>query len=385
MHRSSFGAAGPLLGAVLLLAACGSPAPTNPAAPPTAVPAATAGKPPPPTSVPPTPVPVQAPPAPAGALKLRLGLTTSPPPPQPNALLWLARDRGYYQAEGLDVELQEVPATPSVVTALRTGDIDVGSIATQDALSLTAANALQLRAIGSHEAQNHFVIVARDGINSVADLKGKSFGIARPGSVDDSLSRLVLTAQGLEPASMTFVAVGAPNLRIQAILAGQLDATTTSVGNWVTLQNQKGIHLLVDEETYFAAAPIVQKVTVVKAEMLTEKVDALRRFSLALIKASRFFASNKQAWVEAMQPRRPDVSVGDLDDVWEQTRGSWPVNGGLNPDQLQKTADFLYGTDDFKSLPRLELSAWVELGLLDSILKVTGVEPTLDPPGREIP
>ena len=382
MLRGWSSAAGVVLGALLVLAACGSPVPASPTAAP---PAAETARPAAPAPPQPTPAQVQVPPAPAGALKLRLGLTTTPPPPQPNAILWLARDRGYYQAEALDVDLQEVQATPSVVTAMRTGDLDVGSIATQDVLSLAAANALQLRAIGSQEAQNHFVVVARDGINSVADLKGKHFGIARPGSVDDSLTRLVLSAQGLDPAGMTFVAVGAPNLRIQAILAGQLDATTTSVGNWVTLQNQKGIHVLVDEKTYFAAAPIVQKVTVVTAETLAQKAEALRRFNLALIKASRYFASNKQAWIEAMQARRPDVSAADLADIWEQTRGSWPVNGGLNPDQLQKTADFLYATDDFKALPRLELAAWAHVGLLDGILRVTGVDPTLDSPGRAIP
>lgn len=394
MKCRSFGA-GVVVSAVMLLAACGAPqVPPPPAATPTAAvqapttappAAATAAKPPAPTAVPPTPVPVQAPQAPAGALKLHLGLTTSPPPPQPNAVLWLARDRGFYQAEGLDVDLQEVQATPSVVTAMRTGDIDVGSIATQDVLSLTAANALQLRAIGSQEGQTHFVVVARDGINSVDDLKGKSFGIARPGSVDDSLSRLVLSAQGLDPANMTFVAVGAPNLRIQAILAGQLDATTTSVGNWVTLQNQKGIHLLVDEKTYFAAAPIVQKVTVVTSDTLQQKSEALRRFTTALIKASRYFANNKQAWIEAMQARRPDVNVADLGAIWEQTRGSWPVNGGFNPDQYQKTVEFLYATDDFKALPSIELSSWAVTGLVDGVLEQLGVDATLDPPGRAIP
>ena len=397
MKRRSFGA-GVIVSAALLMAACGAPpVPVSPtvqaptaavqAPAPTGAPAAAtaAAKPAAPTAVPPTPVAVQAPTAPAGALKLHLGLTTSPPPPQPNAVLWLARDRGFYQAEGLDVDLQEVQATPSVVTAMRTGDIDVGSIATQDVLSLTAGNALQLRAIGSQEGQTHFVVVAREGINSVDELKGKSFGIARPGSVDDSLSRLVLSAQGLDPSSMTFVAVGAPNLRIQAMLAGQLDATTTSIGNWVTLQSQKGIHLLVDEKTYFAAAPIVQKVTVVKADALQQKPEALRRFTAALIKASGYFANDKQAWIEAMQARRPDVSVGDLGGIWEQTRGSWPVNGGFNPDQYQKTAEFLYATDDFKALPRLELSTWAATGLVDSVLKELGVDSTLDPPGREIP
>jgi ABC-type nitrate/sulfonate/bicarbonate transport system substrate-binding protein len=46
-------------------------------------------------------------------LKLRLGMASTPAPPLPNSVNWLAKDLGFYQREGLDVELIEFNGTRS--------------------------------------------------------------------------------------------------------------------------------------------------------------------------------------------------------------------------------------------------------------------------------
>ena len=74
-------------------------------------------------------------------LKLRVGLASSPVPPLPNSVNWLAKDLGFYQREGLDVELIELQGTPLAMAAMISGDIDVGNIATSEAIRLTAAKA----------------------------------------------------------------------------------------------------------------------------------------------------------------------------------------------------------------------------------------------------
>src|SRR5258708_1590278 len=91
---------------------------------------------------------MSAPAAPAASttpIKLRVGVAVTPPPALPESALWLARDLGFYQKEGLDVEIVEVDATPSVVTAMRTGDVDVGDINYEDVIRLTATKALEMR------------------------------------------------------------------------------------------------------------------------------------------------------------------------------------------------------------------------------------------------
>src|SRR4051794_38111011 len=101
-------------------------------------------------------------------MRLRLGLG-SPLALLPNSVLWLAKDGGFYQREGLDVELQEVQGTPSVITAMSTGDVDVGNFSPEDVIKLTATNTLALRVIHSAGDTNFFIIVARDSNTSLAE------------------------------------------------------------------------------------------------------------------------------------------------------------------------------------------------------------------------
>ena len=56
--------------------------------------------------------------APKDVMQLRVGTATSPAPALPESTLWLARDLGFYQKEGLDVEIVETTATPSGLAPL---------------------------------------------------------------------------------------------------------------------------------------------------------------------------------------------------------------------------------------------------------------------------
>ncbi|HTD80311.1 MAG TPA: ABC transporter substrate-binding protein [Chloroflexota bacterium] len=322
--------------------------------------------------------------APKEAIKLRVGVATSPAPALPEATLWLARDLGFYQKEGLDVEITEVNATPSLITALRAGEIDIGDINSEDVIRLTASKDLEMRTINSASGRNFFMIVGKDSLGSILELQGKSFAIARVGSQDHTLSAKVMAAKGLQPDAVNYVAVGAPNLRAQALVAGQIDATTMSLGTWVTVQNQKNIKVLVNVDDYFNALPLANKGNAVTMKVLAEKPEALRRFTAALIKTSRYLAQNKPGWVDAMAKLRPDITRGDLDYLWDQFGSSWAVNGQLNLTTYQASTDFLYETGTFNDAPRIDARDWADTQFVDAVLKDIGVAPNADDPGRAI-
>jgi NitT/TauT family transport system substrate-binding protein len=317
-------------------------------------------------------------------IKLRIGTATTPPPALPESTLWLARDMGYYQKEGLDAEITEVQATPSVIAAMRSGEVDVGNINSEDVIRLTASKDLEMRTINSSNGRNFFMIVGKSSIGSVLELTGRSFAIARVGSQDHALSTKVLAAKGVSPDGLSFVAIGQPNVRAQALVAGQVDATTMSLATWVTVQDEKGIKVLVNADDYFSAVPLVNKGNAVTTKVLAEKPEALRRFTAAIIKASRYFAENKQAWVDGMARLRPEIARSDLEYLWDQFGASWAVNGQLNVNDYQKSTDFLYDSGAFNDAPRIEAKDWTTSQFVDTVLKDIGVYPKLDDPGRPI-
>jgi NitT/TauT family transport system substrate-binding protein len=322
--------------------------------------------------------------APKDVIKLKIGTATTPPPALPESTLWLARDLGFYQKEGLDVELIEATATPSVIAAMRSGDVDVGNINSEDVVRLTATKDLEMRTINSSNGRNFFMIVGKTSIGSVNELPGKSFAVSRVGGQDHALSTKVLAARNIAPDRLNYVSIGAPNVRAQALVANQVDATTMSLATWVTVQNETGIKVLVNADDYFAAVPLVNKGNAVTTKILAEKPEALRRFTAAIIKASRYFADNKAGWVEAMAKLRADIARPDLEYLWDQFGASWAVNGQLNLNDYQKSTDFLYETGTFEGAARIEAKAWADTQFVDAVLKDLGVYPKVDDPGRPI-
>lgn len=320
----------------------------------------------------------------AGA-KLRLGLATSPAPALPNSVLWLAKDLGFYKREGLDVELIELRGTPSVIKAMRTGDVDVGNVSTSKVVGLVARKTLGLRAIHSPDSKLYFLIASQKGLNSAAELKGKTFGIGRVGSLDHSMSMNVLTALGVNPDDLKLVAVGKPSVRAKALVGGRMDATTVSLATWVTIKGEKGVKVLLDPDKYYAAAPIVLKVNAVTDKVLKGKPGELQRFTAAIIKTSRHFAENKEAWVDAIAKRRSDLDRRDVTDLWKTFKTSWAVNGLMNLKLYGKTADFLYNkTGWFKKVPKIGVRDWADTQFVDKVLREIGVYSKFDDPGRAV-
>ena len=98
--------------------------------------------------------------------------------------------------------------------------------------------------------------------------------------------------------------MGVPTTRAQALVGGRVDATAMSVGSWVSIQKEPGVKILVDHNTFFENATVVEKVNAATAKVIEEKPEQLRRFTAAIVKTARHFAENQEAWVAAITKRR---------------------------------------------------------------------------------
>jgi len=185
---------------------------------------------------------------------------------------------------------------------------------------------------------------------------------------------------GTDPDKVQYVGVGQPADRASALMAGAIDATTVSIGVWLSMPKKDGLHVLVDQATYYAGAPVVAKVNVVRDDVLQSKRAEITAVTTAIIKASRDFATNPKMWVDAMVVARPDVARSDLEALAEAFKYSWSVNGGLNKDDLQTTTNTDYEGPDYKDLRKVSFDEWVDLSIIQSVLKSVGVSPLSDKP-----
>jgi NitT/TauT family transport system substrate-binding protein len=323
-------------------------------------------------------------PTPEPILKLRIADGVSPPAALPQSVLSLAAQQGFFLKEGLDAEIISVNGTPSIITAMRSGDVDIGIINSSDVIKLQAQKTLEMRVIGSPNGRNFWMIVSRDNIGSLNELRGQAYAISRVGSEDHALAMTVMRAKGVDSSEVNFLALGIPNIRVQALVANQIAATTTTVGTWVTIQHAPGVKVLVQPDDFWNTAPLMSNTSAATVGVVRDKAEALRRYTRAMLQTARYYAQHKEEWVRDMGTLRPDIQANDLSDLWDQFKTAWAVNGQLNLSTFQKTSDYLYATDDFKEVSRIEVREWVDTQFVDAALAQLGVYAGIDDPGRTV-
>jgi NitT/TauT family transport system substrate-binding protein len=112
---------------------------------------------------------------------------------------WMAKEIGAYEKYGIDTELIYISSGPTVVQALLGGDVTGGIAATNAVIAAVLRGAPLVSVVSTANRPYHRFWV-RPEITRIEDLKGKTVGVTRFGSVTDNLTRMVLKKYGLENA-----------------------------------------------------------------------------------------------------------------------------------------------------------------------------------------
>lgn len=144
----------------------------------------------------------------------------------------VAKERGFYREEGLDVELVAMPAAVAV-KALIGKNVDFATAA--GAAIPPVLRGAPLRFLFTTFTRPMYWLYADPRIRSLSDLKGKKVGVSSLGSGPDSLLRDLLKKHGLEGGQdVTIMPIGAGTARFVALKAGSVDAAMLSIpGNFM--------------------------------------------------------------------------------------------------------------------------------------------------------
>ena len=113
--------------------------------------------------------------------------------------MWMAKEIGAYEKYGIDAELIYISSGPTVVQALLGGDV-VGGIAATNAVIAAVLRGAPLVSVLSTANRPYHRLFVQPEITRIDDLKGKTLGVTRFGSVTDNLTRMILKKYGLESA-----------------------------------------------------------------------------------------------------------------------------------------------------------------------------------------
>jgi ABC-type nitrate/sulfonate/bicarbonate transport system substrate-binding protein len=158
----------------------------------------------------------------AGAEAARLRLSV-PVHGVSHAAFYAAKEKGYFQEEGLDVEVILMSA-PIGIRALIAGDVDASTVGGSALPPIFRGAPLRMVFI-SFDKPTHW-LYAKPDIRTVKDLKGRKVAIDGLGGTLESLLRSVLEKNGLEGGrDVPFLVVGTPPGRFIALNSGAVDAS----------------------------------------------------------------------------------------------------------------------------------------------------------------
>lgn len=153
--------------------------------------------------------------------KRTVTIAVSGPPAQIYFLpVALAKQLGYFEKAGLDVQLQHFEAGSKAITSVLGGSADVVAGAYENTIRLKArGQAMQSIVVFGRYPENVLAIAKSEAANyrGPADLKGKLVGITGPGSATQTFLDLILANAGLRPDDVTPVTVGAGAVAVAAM------------------------------------------------------------------------------------------------------------------------------------------------------------------------
>jgi NitT/TauT family transport system substrate-binding protein len=211
-----------------------------------------------------------------------------------NQIWTIAQDAGFYKKNGLDADLVYIGSTTVGVTAIVAQDIQVGNAA-GSGVANAAVRGADVVSVGCTINVLAYELVVLDSIKTPEDLKGKSIGISRFGSVSDVAARVLLKGLGLRPQEdVKIIQVGGASERAAGFSRGVIAGFPSPPGNVNLIPGGLPHRVLADMADLKKPYPLPFICAVTTKSYLAKNRSIVKRVMMALIEASHYFKTNKE-------------------------------------------------------------------------------------------
>lgn len=270
-----------------------------------------------------------------------------------HAQLIVAREKGFFDEEGLSVELIE-PADPSLPPKMvAAGKADI-AVSYQPQLHVQVAEGLPLSRFGTLVSTplNSLVVLADGPIESLADLKGRKVGFSVGGFEDAILKSM------LETVSLTMDDIELVNVNFSlspALITEQVDAVIGAYRNFelnqLDIEGHPGRAFYPEEH----GVPAFDELILVANN---ESLDApwVQPFMRAIERSTIFIINHPdEAW-EIFRDSNPDVLDNELNRrAWRDTLARFALRpSALDRQRYNHFASFMQAQGLIDSVPALD-------------------------------
>jgi ABC-type nitrate/sulfonate/bicarbonate transport system substrate-binding protein len=283
--------------------------------------------------------------------------------------LWVASQKGFFERQGLDVELVVIRASDVGIQALAGGSLEIAGSAS-DAPIAAIEKGLDLVIVGGIINGLSQSIMAAKKFKSYADLRGATFGAISLTSGVTFALRQVLKAKGLEyPRDYKLLVIGGTPQTYAALLSGQIDAAALSLPvNYAAEEHGfNEIGRFVDVIPNYQLAALSTK-----RSWAEKNRPVLVRVMKAMAETMHWLYRNKEAGADllAKEMKLTPEHARRGWDFYTSTR-TWDPNGDVNLDGLQIVTQIYWEQTQSKG-PVPKPAKYVDQSYLREALKELG-------------
>jgi NitT/TauT family transport system substrate-binding protein len=188
--------------------------------------------------------------------------------------LWLGVDLGLFKKYGLNLEPILFRGGAESALALTNGEIQFDIVAPQPHIAADLSGA-DIMIIGTYFNKHTYSVVARAGIKSPQELRGKKIGVLSTVGLNQIVVATALKHWGIDEKSVTLLRAGGSRDRLTALQNGLIDATVLT-GAFVDRAKASGMNTLLDLGDLEDAFPTVSLMTT--KSLQTSKRNSVRSF-----------------------------------------------------------------------------------------------------------
>jgi NitT/TauT family transport system substrate-binding protein len=280
---------------------------------------------------------------------VRVGLALIPPK-MTFIGFYVARDKGFFKKNGLDVKLMGEGDGVKSLRGTAAGAFDMAGTSADDVIA-AAAQGGGLSSVWGYAMPLDTAVVADKSVKTAADLKGKKIGITDPGGFSDVQVRAVLAQNHIPASQASIISFSSRSAFVPAIVSGQINAAPFHVDDAYVAQSQ--------DSSLHVVAPVYKALPnwwygslAVTDTYKASHQETIAKFITAMIQADRWIYSHKAATIAVgvKETQEPKAAVSAAYNFLKKAH-EWTVNDGLEKSRVMFTMRYEHKLKQIPKVP----------------------------------
>ena len=277
-------------------------------------------------------------------------------------VLKFSHEKGMFKKHGLDMNMTYFSDESMSTTAVASGTASAATAPVTDVLK-ALSNGAPMKIIMVNIDRFDHLFIARQGINSPKDLKGKKIAVVRYGSLTDIATRVFLRSWGMHPdKDVQFLELGNAPIRAAALSAGGIDATPMTL-SFLPVAKLAGFNVIFDMSTM--EMRFANRGVIASDRLIKEQPEIVKAIVAGFIEGTRYWKGQPEEAKAYLRKthKLPDEEIDSMFLATNKFMRSEPV-----PD-LEAIQNAWENIPDLKTQGTVNLKNFVDARFVNEVLK----------------